>query len=239
MRIGGNEVWDANSSLLKAGEKFTPMNFRFRKGTADAKDHPLAVAAAHAMGDEGGAVADYAINTDFVISRIDGDVEAFWQWPSAPFFELFIELFVEVRDLAGGDFEAAHLLHDFSDTASANAFDIHGGDGGFESPITARAFLKKGGAKRLGAVSNLWDGELKTADSGLERARLEAIAVAVALRTTLMRGDSEVLFAFDEHGCVDEDFSNSRKGVLKAIIKKKIDECLFGIRVVLFVHDWC
>ena len=46
-------------------------------------------------------------------------------------------------------------------------------------------------------------------------------------------------FAFEQHGGVDEDFSDSGQSVLKTVIEKKIEERILMGRVILFVHGWC
>ena len=81
------------------------------------------------MGDEDGAVADNPVDTDFVIGGVDAQIGDLGKRAGSPFFELSVELFVAVGDLAGGDLEAAHLFHDSGDAARADTLDIHGGDG--------------------------------------------------------------------------------------------------------------
>jgi len=105
------------------------MNLGFGEGAGHSEDDTLAVTAAHARGDEGSAVSDDAVDTDFVVGGVDSEVEDLGEWAAAPLFELFIKLLIEVRDLAGRDFEAAELFHDFGDFAGADTLDIHGGDG--------------------------------------------------------------------------------------------------------------
>jgi hypothetical protein len=46
-------------------------------------------------------------------------------------------------------------------------------------------------------------------------------------------------FAFEQHGGVHEDFSDSGESVLKAVVEKKIDERILVGSVFLFVHGWC
>ena len=112
-----------------------PRQWTSASGATHSEDHALAVVAADAVGDEGGAIAHDAVDADFVVGGVDDQVRDLGQRAGAPFFELFVELFVEVGDLAGGYLEAAQLLHDPGDSAGANTFDIHGGDGGFEGTV--------------------------------------------------------------------------------------------------------
>jgi len=113
------------------------MDLGFRQGAGDAEDGAFVIATIHADGDEGGAVAHDAIDANLVVGGVDGEVAHFFKGAVAPFFKFSVELFVEVRDLAGGDFEAAEFFDDFGDPARADALDIHGGDGGFEGAVAA------------------------------------------------------------------------------------------------------
>lgn len=69
-------------------------------------------------------------------------------------------------------------------------------------------------------VSDLWDGELEGNDSGLKNARFENVALAAASA----RGDSDVAFAFEKHGCVQKDLGDARKILLEAFVKNEIEE---------------
>jgi len=228
----------ADASLLEAGEKLTPMNLGFGEGAGHSENDTLAITAAHARGDEGGAVPDNAVDTDFVVGGVDSEVEDLGQWAVAPLFELFIKLLVEVRYLAGRDFEAAELLHDFGDFAGADTLDIHGGNGGLEGAITSRTLLEQRGVERGVAMSNLRDGELERAQGGLEGAGFETISVAVALDVSLMWSGSDVAFAFEEHGSVHEKFGDLGEGILQAVFEKEVDEGVVGIILSVFVHDF-
>jgi hypothetical protein len=48
-----------------------------------------------------------------------------------------------------------------------------------------------------------------------------------------------VLFAFEEHGGVHEDFGDSGEGVLEAVVEKEIDEWILVGSLFVFVHGWC
>ena len=129
MGVRCDEIWNADATLLEAGQKGSPVDLSLRQRATDTEDHALAVVAADAVGDECGAVADNPVDADFVLSGVEGHVGGWNKRPGAPFLELGIELLVEVGDLAGGDLEAAHLLHDPGDTARADPLDIHRGNG--------------------------------------------------------------------------------------------------------------
>ena len=45
--------------------------------------------------------------------------------------------------------------------------------------------------------------------------------------------------AFEQHGGVDEDFSDSGQSVLETFIQKEIEEGILLGRLMLFVHGWC
>ena len=72
------------------------MDLGFRQGAGDAEDGAFAIAAAHADGDEGGAVAHDAVDAHLVVGSVDGEVAHFFEGSGAPFFKFFVELFVEV-----------------------------------------------------------------------------------------------------------------------------------------------
>lgn len=87
--------------------------------------------------DEGGAIPYGAVDTDFVEGRVEGEVDDPGKRPGTPFFELGIKLHGELGHLRGGYLETAEFFHDFGHPAGAHTFDIHGGDGGFESAVAA------------------------------------------------------------------------------------------------------
>lgn len=68
------------------------------------------------------------------------------------------------------------------------------------------------------------DSEVEGSDSGLKGARFEAVGVTVAFAAALVRGDSDVAFAFNEHGGVEKDLSDARKGFLEAFLENEIEE---------------
>ena len=89
-------------------------------------------------------------------------------------------------------------------------------------------------------MKNLRDGKLQGSDAGLKMTGLEAVGVAIALGSSaLIRDGSEVLFTFEEHGGIHEDFGDSGEGVLKAVFEKEIDERMLVGSVFVFVDDWC
>ena len=135
--IGGDQIRNADAALLEAVEKIAPMDFCFRERTTDAEDHAFAVIAPDSVSNERGAVADNPIDADLVVGGIKGDIGDRRQRPGPPFLKLGVELLVEIGDLAGGDFEAAEIFHDFGNAAGAHPLDIHGGDGGFEGAFAA------------------------------------------------------------------------------------------------------
>ena len=72
---------------------------------------------------------------------------------------------------------------------------------------------------------DLGDGEVKGSEGGLETAWFEAVGIAVSvLDATLMRSGTDVVFPFEEHGGVHEEFGDLWNGVFEAIGKKKVDE---------------
>lgn len=129
VRVRRDQIRNADAAFLESGQKSAPVDFGLGQGATDTEDHTLAVVAPDAVGDEGGAVADDPVDTDFVVGGIDGHVCDLGKRTGAPFGELDVELLVEVGDLSGGDLEATHLLHDSGDAAGADTLDIHCGDG--------------------------------------------------------------------------------------------------------------
>ncbi len=87
-----------------------------------AEDHALAVVPPNAVCDERGAVADNSVDSDFVVGGVDDQIRDLGKRTAPPFFELSVELFVEVRHLAGRHLEPAHLFHDSGDTAAPMCF---------------------------------------------------------------------------------------------------------------------
>jgi hypothetical protein len=74
----------------------------------------------------------------------------------------------------------------------------------------------------------------------LKIAGLETVGVAIAVGgSALISGGSDVLFAFEEHGGVHENFGDSREGTLKAVFEKKIDEWILVGSLFVFAHGWC
>ena len=238
MGIGGDEARNAHAAFFEASEEVAPMHFSLGQSAADSEDHAFTIAEADAMGDEGGAVSDRAVDTDFVVGGVEGHVSDLGQWAGAPFFKFFVELFIELGDLAGRDFEAAHRFHDFGDTPGADAFDIHSCDGRLEGAVAARAFFKKSGSEGFGAVTNLWYGEFQGSDASLKGARFKAVAITVALDTPLVWRGSNMAFPLQEHGCIDKGFGNIFQAVFEPVLKKEVDELVLGIILNLFVHGF-
>ena len=78
--VGYDKVGNADSALFEGHEEFAPVNFGFGEGATDAKDHAFAVIASDADGFEGGAVADGAVDADFVIGGIEDEILDFREW---------------------------------------------------------------------------------------------------------------------------------------------------------------
>ena len=73
----------------------------------------------------------------------------------------------------------------------------------------------------------------------MKRAAFEAVGIAIAFDASLVRSGSNMGFAFDQHGGVNEDFSGIGQSVLKTVVEKKVEEqILMGI-VILCVYFWC
>lgn len=115
--VTGSGIPDA--AFLEAVQKDAPVDLGLGQRATDTEDHAFAVIAADPVGDKCGAVTDNTVDTDFVVGGIKGHLFDRRQQAGAPFLEFGVELLVEVGDLAGGDLEAAHLLHNPGDTTSA------------------------------------------------------------------------------------------------------------------------
>lgn len=239
MGVGGDEVGDSDAALFEVGEELAPVDFGFGEGAVDTEDHAFAVVAADADGFESGAVADSAVDADFVVGGVEDEVFYLGKRAGAPFGEFFVELFVEVGYLAGGDFEAAEGFHDFGDAAGGDALDVEGGDGGFESAVAAAAFFEEACSEGSVAIADLGDGELEGAEGGLVGSGFEAVGIAVAFGVTLVGGGTDVVFAFEEHGGVHEDLGDGYKSLAEAFGEKGVDELVVECSVILVVHGCC
>ena len=95
------------------------------------------------------------------------------------------------------------------------------------------------GAEGSVAFTNLRDGKLQGSDAGLETTGLETVGVAIAIHAALVGSGSDVRFAFEQHGGVHEDFSDSGEGVFEAVVEKEVDEWILVGSLFVFVHCWC
>ena len=77
--VGGDEVGNSQAALAQAVGKFTPVDFSFAQGAGYAEDHSFSVFAAHADGDQGGAISDGAVDADFVVGGVEGEVDDRWK----------------------------------------------------------------------------------------------------------------------------------------------------------------
>jgi hypothetical protein len=121
------------------------MDLGLGEGAGDAEDDAFAVVPSDADGDEGGAVADVAVNADLVVGGVGEEVGDLRKGAGSLFFKLPVEFGGKFGDLSGGDLKAAEFAHDGGDAPSADALKIHARDGGREGAVTAAALLQKGG----------------------------------------------------------------------------------------------
>ena len=238
--VGGDAVGDADAALLEAGEEVAPVDLGFGEGAGDAEDEAFAIVPADADGDKGGAVSHIAVDADLVVGGVSKQVGDLGQRAVAPFFKLPIQFGGELGDLGGGDVEAAKFTHDGGDAAGADALEIHARDGGFESAVTAAAFLQKGGSEGDVTAADLGCGEVEDTHRGVEAAGFEAVGVAVARLDAFIRAGTDVLGAFHEHGGVHEQFGDFGKSFAEAVLKKEVDEIMMGgSGWLVFVHGCC
>ena len=87
--------------------------------------------------------------------------------------------------------------HDFGDAAGTDALDVHSGDSGFEGAFTAGALLEQRSGKDGVALTDLGDGKVEGADSGLKAAWFEAVGIAITRNASLVRRGTDVGFAFE------------------------------------------
>jgi hypothetical protein len=59
-----DEVRNADVTLPEAVGEVAPVDLGFGEGAGDSEDHSFAVVAAHADGDEGGAIPDDTVDTN-------------------------------------------------------------------------------------------------------------------------------------------------------------------------------
>lgn len=168
---------------LRPIDEAAPVDLGFEEGAEDSEDHSFAVAA-HADGDEGGAIFNHTVDTNFVVGGIESQIEDVEKEASTP----------------------------SGDVSRANIIDIQGGDGGFERLFASGSLLEKGGAESRIAFKNLGDNELEPAHGGLETARFKNFGVAV-IDVALIESSSNMVDSFEKHGVVDEEFQDSGDGV--------------------------
>ena len=238
--VGGDAVGDADAALLEAGEEVAPMDLGLGEGAGDAEDEAFAVVPADADGDEGGAVADVAIDADLVVGGVGEEVGDLRKGAASPFFKLPVEFGGELGNLGGGDLEAAEFAHDGGDAPRADTLKIHARDGGLEGAVTAATLLQKGGPERDVTAADLGRGEVESAHRGVETAGFEAVGVAVARLDAFIRAGTDVLGAFHEHGGVHEQFGDFGEPFAEAVLKKEVDEIMVGgSGGLVFVHCCC
>lgn len=69
---------------------------------------------------------------------------------------------------------------------------------------------------------------------------LESVGGAVAFGSARIRGGSDVRFsAYEKRGGIHEDFGDSGKGVLKALVEKEIDQWILVSSIWALVRDPC
>ena len=180
------------------------MNLGFGEGAGNAEDKAFAVVATDADGNEGGAVADVAVDADLVVGGVGKEMGDLGKGAATPFFKLPVEFGGELGDLGGGDLEAAEFAHDGGDATGADALKIHARDGGFEGAVAAAAFLQKGGPERDVTATDLGCGEGEATHRSVEAAGLESVGMAVARLDAFIRAGTDVFGAFHEHGGVHE-----------------------------------
>lgn len=96
MRIGDDEVGNANAALFQGGEKLPPVDPGLREGARHTKYDAFTITAAHSDRLQGGAIAHHAVDPDLVVGGIKDEAAHFFEVSFTPFCKLFIELFVEV-----------------------------------------------------------------------------------------------------------------------------------------------
>ena len=238
--VGSNTVRDADATRLEAREEPAPVHFGFRECAGNTKDKAFAVIASDADGDEGGAVADVAVDPDLVVGGVGKQVRNLRQRAFAPFFKLRVQFGGQVGDLGGGHLEATEFTHDLGHAAGAHALEIHAGDGGFEGAVAAAALLQKGGAERDVTAPDLRRGQIEAAHGGLEGTGLESIGVAVARFSPFIGSGADMPGPFHEHGGIHEQFGDLGQPFAEAVLKKAVDEIIVGgSGGVVFVHGCC
>jgi hypothetical protein len=88
-------------------------------------------------------------------------------------------------------------------------------------------------------LADVRNGKIEGADSCLEGAWFEAVGVAITLNAQLVRRGTDMGFAFEQHGGVHQDLSDSRDRTINTVFKKKIDEANWVDRMALLIHGWC
>ena len=222
--VAGNGFGEGKAAFFEAEEEVTPVDFGFGERDGDTEDGAFPIGGAHSYRDEDGAAPDDVIITDVFIHGVDDEVGDFGDGAGAPSVDLFVELFGGFANLVRRDLEAAEFFHDFGDAASGDTLEIHFGDGGSEGFFATLAAFKGSRKEGFGALANLRDSQINGADAGAERAVFKAVGVAVALFGALVGGGSEVAFAFDEHGLIDEDGEGLREA-----IESVVEDCIEGV----------
>ena len=256
--IADDEGESVKASGLERGEEGTPVDLRFGEGNGGAEDGAFAVGEVDANSGEDGAGAHDTGGADFFVTGIDDEVGHGREGAMTPSLKEGIELRGGATDLRGGDFQAAEVFEDFGNAAGGYTLQIHlpslrsalrtafgrlspcgrFSDGEGESLFAAlTAFEGAGEESHLGDAS-LRNWEIQGAHAGIQTPILETIGVSRADEFALIRGCSEMLTSFDEHGVIDQQTQGVREAG-ETVFKDNVED--FGIKgnLALFGHGMC
>jgi hypothetical protein len=191
------------ADMVVALKEGAPVNLGFAEGDADAEKRAFALGIdPHRQ--QHGAVEQLTVEADFFVTGIHHEIRKTTQGPFAPFFEFGVQELGAFTDLRGTDRGAAELFDDGGDFAGGDALDIHFGEGEFEGLFGAQTFLEGTGVE-VHAFAHLRDVKFDGAETSGEGFILEAVGVALAGVSALVRLGLEDLGTLDAHGLVDDE----------------------------------
>jgi hypothetical protein len=233
--VTGDELDAGETALGEALEEGAPVNLGLAEGDADTEDGAFAFGI-DAHGDEDGAIADLAVESDFFVTGIKDQIGERAEGTVAPFLEFCVEESGAVADLGGTDGVAAELFDDGGDFASGDALDVHFGEGEQESLFGAAAFFEGTGVP-VQFAADLGDIELEVADASGEGFVFKTVGVAGAEDGALVGMSLEGVRTLLKHGLVDEE-AEAFGETLSALFGDELQDGVQEIRIGLVGHVW-
>jgi hypothetical protein len=139
--VTDDELDAVHAAVYQALEKLAPVRLGLAQLHATAEDASLAVGT-DPDGREEGTRHDRPVVPDLFVAGIEDEVGDLADWPVSPGPELLVEFGCRSAQLRGRDVEATEFLDNGRHLPSADALDIHLGDGQSHYPLAADASLE-------------------------------------------------------------------------------------------------